>query len=454
MKYGMSDGGGDLEDVDEEAVSEFLAEQYEEDPLVREMIDEVRNRQWILENIRNQDLEVQRRIVETILLTSLVGEDELEYYLDQEDGAEIYEQVKSDFENEEVSPDLIQEYFQNAEPAIEKSEDLIENVESELYGSRYSDIQNLRESDRDDADEILSQIKEPIHEDPANEELLTELKGLLSTKNKLWSFPYDSEDTASELPTISGDEYRIHKHYAVQIYKPQIYTQLYRHEEEFEQFPLRWLTHLPVYVMRGLYCSYQEGEMNEEFVKWEVNGEGYLNDLLEEIKKIPPLREREEIIEEAVENYQDERYASTINLLYPQIEFLMWIYAAYLDQETDAEIMLNADYNHFWEFNRRDYDDLALRNINGEVMEKPHIRDLVEETALKEELTPGIVEFFVDELFEDRNPILHGNIIDYYSELQAAKKILFFRNIVEQLIKTITSNVADQAENLMEEEMA
>ncbi len=448
----MSDSG-DLEDMNEEAVKEFLVEQYEEDPLVREMIDEIWNRQWIMENILDQDLKFQRQLVETIFLTSFVGEDELEHYLDQEQCAEIFEQVKSDFENEEVSVDLIQEYLQNAEAAIEKTEALIEEIESELYGSRHEDIQDLRESNRDDADAILSRIKEPVHADPENQELLDKLTGLQVTKNKLWNFPYYSEDTESELPTISGDEYRIHKHYAVQIYKPELYTQLYHYEKEFEEFPLKWLSHLPVHLMRRLYRAYQEGDVKEEFVKWEVNGEGYLDGVLEEAKKIPPLRERGEIIEEVLENYRDERYASTVNLLYPQIEYLMWIYAAYLDSDRDAEIILNADYDHFWEFNTRDYEDLSLRNLNGEEMENPHIRDLVEETALSEELTPGIVEFFVDELFEDRNPVLHGNTIDYYSELEAAKKILFFRNIIEQLVKAITSNVADQAEELMEKEM-
>ncbi|AFK20773.1 hypothetical protein E6P09_19265 (plasmid) [Haloferax mediterranei ATCC 33500] len=51
--------------------------------------------------------------------------------------------------------------------------------------------------------------------------------------------------------------------------------------------------------------------------------------------------EREDIIEEIANNYRDERYASVINLILPQIESFIWIYAAYLQEHKNEKILLN-----------------------------------------------------------------------------------------------------------------
>lgn len=145
-----------------------------------------------------------------------------------------------------------------------------------------------------------------------------------------------------------------------------------------------------------------------------------------------------------IDNYNDGRYASAINLLLPQIEFLLWVYAAYLDSLTDEEIFLNADYDNFWMFNPRDHDDLSLRSVHGNEIKNVRVRHLVENTAVRDYLNEEIAEYFVEELYEERNPILHGNVADYYSDLEAAKKIVFFKTITERVTKQLRSDIVNE----------
>jgi hypothetical protein len=274
--------------------------------------------------------------------------------------------------------------------------------------------------------------------------LADRLSLLRKTRSRVESFPYDDSDLQSETATIDGDEYRIHKHYALQILKPRLYTQLYRFEEEYEDFPLRWLTDLTIPQARALYQKYKQGDFDESFVVDEVERDGYFDEVLEEVAKLPPFREREDLMQEVVENYRDERYASAINLILPQIEFLLWIYGAYLDQQAGESIYLHADYDSFWQFNPREHDDLSLQSVNGGEIENPYIRDLVENTAVQDYLNEAIAEYFVEELYEERNPILHGNVADYHSDLEAAKKLIFFKTITERVTDQLRNDVVEQ----------
>ena len=77
-------------------------------------------------------------------------------------------------------------------------------------------------------------------------------------------------------------------------------------------------------------------------------------------------------------------------------------------------------------------------------MESPNVKDLVSETGVQNHLNENMVEYFVDELFVERNPILHGNEADYHSEVEASKKIIFFNNLLDRVTEEITGDLAER----------
>lgn len=432
------------DDIDKEEYLDIIMEKVEEDPLLHDLMNALHKRFWIEHELFDDNLSVALDLVQVIMLTSYVSTVELDHYLSTEEGELVLDRVKVDFERGEVSDDLKERYQLNARPVLDEIDEYIEETRRELFGDSYEEIVAIEESGREDKEEILERLRDPVLEDPENEVLVDRLSILRNTRSRVGSFPYDESDLQSETATIDGDEYRIHKHYSLQILKPRLYTQLYRFEEEYEDFPLRWLTDLTIPQARALYQTYKQGDFDESFVVDEVERGGYFDELLEEVAKLPPFRERENLMQEVVDNYRDERYASVINLILPQIEFLLWIYGAYLNQQTGETIYLNADYDNFWHFNTRDHDDLSLQSVKGNEIEKPRIRDLVENTAVQDYLNEAIAEYFVEELYEERNPILHGNVADYHSDLEAAKKLIFFKTITERVTKQLRDDVVEQ----------
>lgn len=440
----------DEENIDEEGLREFVAEQASKDTLFRDVLMEARKRQWVEENLVGGHPEIAVDLVQTILLISFVSKHEIEYYLENEERcAEIYEMVASDFENKEVSEDLKSIHEENLEPVLEKIDDLIETRKREIFGDQFDEIQEVKESDRENKEEILERIKEPFKENPANEELWTEIERLDMERSRIQGFPYSESDVEQGTGAISGDPRAVEKHFAVQIWNPELYTTVYKFEEDHDEFPLKWLTHLPIYQDRLLYRRWQEtGEVEEEYLVNEVNTEGYLDNLLTEVLKVPFFQERETIIEEVIGNFRDGRFASVINLILPQIEAFVWIYAAYLQEHKNEEILLNVNFDRFWNFNPRDHDDLSLKNTNGEEMEDPNVKQLLSETIVQDRLNEEMIEYFVDSLFVERNPILHGNVADYHSEAEASKKIIFFNNLLDRVTGEITEDLAKEVKEM------
>jgi len=436
----------DKEDIDEEALREFFAEQASQDTLIRDILARTKKNQWVEESLLQEHPEIAVDLVQTIMLISHVSDEEIEYYLENKDRcSEIYDMVVSDFDNEEVSEELKSIHEENVEPVREKIDELIEERKQEIYREKYQEIQNINASDRDNKDRILERIKQPFKEDPGNEDLWTEINLLEKDRKRVKSFPYSQSEVEKGTGAISGDEQAKEKHYAVQIWNPELHTTVYSSEEEYDEFPLKWLTHLPIHQDRLLYREWQDtGEVPEEYLVNEVQSEGYLDNLFSETQKVPFFQKREGIIKEVISNYRDERYASVINLILPQIESFVWIYAAYLQDHKNEEILLNADFDHFWNFNPRDYDELSLKNTSGNEMESPNVKDLISKTVVQDYLNEDMTEYFVDELFVERNPILHGNIANYHSEVEASKKIIFFNNLLDRVTKEITEDFAEE----------
>lgn len=438
-----------IDDIeDEEEAEKMFSALVKKEPIIGEILDEFSRRRWIETEI---DDETKVQAGETLVLTSHVSKDEVDFYMNIDECYNTFLKVKSDFEDEKVSQNLINLYHENAAPYIQEAEEYLEEIEQELFGSAYSDLVTIRQSDRENKEEILEIIKDSVLNDPDNEDIVNKRNRLLYVKNSLEKFPYDEDDLQEDLPKIDSDENRTLKHFAIQIYNPKLYTSLFQFEDDFEDFPLRWLTHLTIPEIRTLYRKYQSGEEVEKAVITEVEKDGYFDELISDCIKLPSLRRRKQIIEEVVANYRDERYASVINLLYPQIEYLIWIYAAFLD-ENEENLFIDVEYDNIWGFNYRNHDDLKIVSKNGNPNEDPHIRDVMQDTPVSDYFNNDIVEYFVNELFEERNPILHGNTSDYHSEVEAAKKIVFFNMIVEKVGESFVESTADHLEEFVEEE--
>lgn len=113
--------------------------------------------------------------------------------------------------------------------------------------------------------------------------------------------------------------------------------------------------------------------------------------------KLPllPIRKRESIIYSVFENIEKENCDVAMIILFPVIEGLLWELTSLINKTEKVFVKKDTfiDTNTATEF---------VTN---------RIREVVERTAVKKYLDPDFIQEFCNELYEERNPVLHGNTI-------------------------------------------
>lgn len=433
------------ENLDPKAM-EKLTDKLFADPLMREMLQAGIKRGWTQQNlVEGLEWESQYPIIINLLNSGYMPfVEEIERYMEKEDVKEIHTRVEDDFEKNTVSDELRNRYDHNLTPVEEEVNGRIADLKRRIMGDKYGEIQEIKSSDLDDKEEIIQQIEESYRTEK-HKPLWEKIERLESEYSRISRFPYTESETTYNWEPVDGDETRHLKHISIRIYNPRLYTRLHQFEPEYKEYPLQWLD-FTIGRDRHLFNFFKDDEDIEQAILSRVNSDGYFDEFIDNLTKIPSYRNREDLLEEIPTAFSCDLYGSVINLVLPQIEYLMWQYAAFIDSKGSSEI-LDIEYDEIWNFDYREHDKLKITNSNGNVNESPTVGALVEDTDLSTHLTPRLVRYFGDELFSDRNPILHGNSDDYYSELEAAKKIVFLNRVAEQLVDTITKMYADEITN-------
>ncbi|QSX00104.1 hypothetical protein [Haloterrigena alkaliphila] len=431
-----------FEGMDPEEQWQTFLELAEEQPILKESLQSA-IKHAAAQDLVESDPEVVEPLMRSLYLISVVSLSEINYFIEHNEGvSDVYQKVLEDFEEERVSDKLVAHHAAAVEPVHEKIDELIEMRKREIYGNKFEDIREIQDSDREDKEDIIESIKESFRENEENEELFEEINRLEGWKDRIAEFPCsvgDIREINEDFGAVSGDEHFYQKHYAVMICDPEYHTRIFTFEPKYQEYPLRWMAHLTTYEHRAYYRQFKDDALDDTVLTDPVTEE-YLDAVVEKALKLPFFQERSDFIEEAVDNHAAGRYASSICVLFPQIEAFTWVYAAFLDEKGIKDIFIDIDVSEdgFWNFNPRDYDDITVRNENGNEMVINSIKQLVSQTALNQHLYSDVVEYFVNELFEERNPVLHGNTTDYNTEVNSAKKLIFFRNFVEKFSSDLT----------------
>lgn len=129
------------------------------------------------------------------------------------------------------------------------------------------------------------------------------------------------------------------------------------------------------------------------------------------------------LIEQAIYNHVVGNYCAAVNLLFPVIEGICWDISV-------AEHMSSGElYTTGSDLGTRDLKKRQLIDEKGDPIPVRHgtptLRELLEQTRLKDVFHTQFMRFLCSELFpEERNPILHGMRLDYNQPFQSARLLL------------------------------
>lgn len=122
-------------------------------------------------------------------------------------------------------------------------------------------------------------------------------------------------------------------------------------------------------------------------------------DAIREKAKLPVLaiEERKDLILSVLENFENGHYGSAMILIFSLIEGLLWM----LTKAISAKEKIFVKDKEGWVYDCESENEFQTNRI----------RDILERTAVKRYLDPAFIREFCQELYEERNPVLHGGQI-------------------------------------------
>lgn len=330
---------------------------------------------------------------------------------------EILDLLKESREQNQILPKLSQIINRNFAKVISEYTKLKQQTFAEILGVKFQEYTFL--IDQIEKKEVAERIKEACFSNKQNKNLVDKYDAL---ERSLRMFdPQVVNLTIESLRIeINNDPDEILKGLASIIDDPsRLAYQREMLDCDYDKFPLKWYgLHMTIVDFRKYYRRFKNGENIDDYVEY------YVDSRLEYIKKyfdnhyFSQFAKRANLLGSSIDAYCNKNYAATICTCLPLIE---------------SSIMKFAEYYHFYTgslFTQiKDKKHLILKT--GSHVKDFTIGDLLKNSELSTFFDSAFISYFCDDLYKERNPILHGEEVDGFSKLNAAKKILTFDYVVK-----------------------
>lgn len=208
--------------------------------------------------------------------------------------------------------------------------------------------------------------------------------------------------------------------------------QMERFEPEYVSFPLKWAG--AIFTIKQMMSLYEEhkagGDLIAEILRLYRNN-NRLTRLQNAIASCPMTSSYKELFDEIIENFQNSRFKVCSTSLLPMVEGMLWEFAWWWNSVHGG--VFDRPIKRLQYKNRSDF---RLLHPDGKrVGGRPNIGALLRKTKFGEVVYVEFVEYLVEELFDERNPVLHGRDPKYGNDKKAAALLL----VVETIEREITN---------------
>jgi len=357
-------------------------------------------------------------------------------------GEEIFDRihhlVNKSFSDKKIHEKLITIYDQQKLESLDRIEQLIQQFEKQAYGlNKANQIYSLRKipERRETLKKVEQQARQAAEKNPKRLQALQNLYRLSASKTLLERQPIPFSEIDFERK-IAGKEPILGVSY--KIWKPDFIHSLFQYEDEYQKFPLKWLGFkMEAWLYHRLYLRWKKGEDLSKLLETFYDGKDSFETIRKKCKSNHIGVRRLQIIDELIKNYEDQRYASTVALALTQIEGVIWDLAITLN---------NIGAERIFERNKVGFDESrSLRLIDkkgNRVQAETTVGLLVRCTNVDKYIYAPFLDYCTDELFRERNPILHGRRTRFGTKLEANKKLL----ALEMVISSLHKMLVDKAE--------
>ena len=222
-----------------------------------------------------------------------------------------------------------------------------------------------------------------------------------------------------------------------------LHFRLKMNDPDYVDFPLRFAVHLPSVWYRKLQKLWKKGCSKEEVIRLLMellSSPEFLDDLIGRCENIykkfsqkrikcPP---RCSILREIKRCYEMECYASVSLVAVTQIEGVLWDFGKYLNRKnvrifkTESGAKKQKYLPYYWDFEKKRYKNFNYTGRPQFSRKKGSnlisARQLLERTRLGEFVHKEMYNYLIDEFYDERNNLAHG---DLYIRKESAFSALF-----------------------------
>ncbi len=363
-------------------------------------------------------------LAHVILYVMTISEHALENAKETECFKSALALANSSVEKGAISPDLEAMFEANKNRLIQEIDNNFDELKTKLLGRQKSDYDQLLSTGRT---ECAERLLEGAREKRRNSEYVDIYKNLQRASCELKGSWFQlSLDLLGG--TLSGKPMAPYVAFLVCNAERLAFSLIFT-KPEWATFPMKWASmRLPIPTLYDLLDEHRRGHDVSHIFLEKYNDESGFENLRQAAGNLSlrhalgnKITERIPLIEEITHTYNKKLFGACIYLSLPLIEGLLWAFAEHLDR-LGISVFCNGDKK-------------ALKLKNGNTIWKPKIRQVVELSSVADHLDSEFVLHFVEELYDERNSMLHGRVIPELDALNAARKIA----VIEYLLETIAA---------------
>lgn len=155
---------------------------------------------------------------------------------------------------------------------------------------------------------------------------------------------------------------------------------------------------------------------------------------------ILPIIKRKELLKSIIFNFENKYYDSALIIMFSVIEGLLWD----LSIEINKKEQIFMGPSEMYDCNKK------------EQFQSTRIRDVIERTAVNHYLDKAFIKEFCEELYEERNPVLHGNCVCSHNKcgqqgICFIKKLFVVDYLIDTLEEIYQKNLFDEWDNAFDQ---
>jgi len=381
---------------------------------------------------------------------SFVSKRLLEKVKNEPEFQQILDLLKLSQTKKEIASELLIIYEAKKGNALNRLKGIFEKLRYEILGKQEQNYLALQNS----ADESKRKLSQKILENAIAscvDNKLVEQYQRLKIEIEILASNLDFELTPAIFAFESKD-FNIIEYLAFLVYKPEhrLMSEIYL-DPQWEKFPLKWANHLGLADTKTLFDMFKDGENISPFYlsRFEVKGINAIRELASDpIARTPIAKNYQEIqdaIRQALLCYENKWYTAFLYTVMPIIEGILWNYSSYVHAIGEAKIYAATN-------------STSIINLSGKIVSCPTVGTLLRDSEFSKFFDLEFIQYFCDELYNERNPMLHGRSFSQVTMENATKKLatleyLFvaMKTMVEgKIISNFEKLPSDSIETLIE----